>query len=179
MKTDEVLYKGYLKVEAVEDTIKGKPVKRERLVVDDAVAGVVVDARGRYGLVKQYRPTVGVFTYELVAGTCDKGLSTMTTLLEELEEECEIPEHEVNSIHLMKQYFVMVGISDTLMSIYEVHVSSQENKKVEDADVEEVVWVTFEEFTSMVDKGQIEDSKTLLGYYMEKSKKLQEGDGLL
>ncbi|MBM7715339.1 8-oxo-dGTP pyrophosphatase MutT (NUDIX family) [Bacillus thermophilus] len=165
MKRDRLLYDGYLKIEETKDVIKGKVVKRERLIAADAVAAILIDESGRFGLVKQYRPTVDRYTYELVAGTCDKEMSDADILLEEIYEECEISPEDVLELKSIHQYYVMIGISNTKLNLFAASVRNQTDKQVSDADVEEVIWVTMGEFARMVEQGDIQDSKTLLGYY--------------
>lgn len=168
-KESEMVYDGFLKIKQLKDTIKGKKVIREHLIVKDAVASILVDEEGKYGLVKQYRPAVKQYMYELVAGVLDKDLTPEDTLLEEIEEECEIDSKDVKNLTFINDYYMIVGFSDSMLKMYRADVPKQVNKKISDADVEEVVWVTMEEFTGMVEKNMINDSKTILAYYYIKS----------
>lgn len=163
--TEELVYDGWHKIAIVEAEIKGQKVMREKLVIKDSVAALVIDEKGRMGLVRQYRPTTGEYLWEIPAGVMDKPhLNQIDTIMEELQEECEITESDVNYIveKPIYNYFMMAGSSDAKMSIYKISVKEQTDKLVSDADVEEVRWFTNREIASMIESGVIQDSKTML-----------------
>lgn len=171
IKDKKTLYKGFLEIEEIQAELKGKQVTRERLVMKDAVAGVVIDARGRIGLVSQYRPTAGAQTWELPAGVLDKPhLSIEETLIEELEEECGIAKDEILEIKkpiIGSDYYMLMGCSNSKLSMFVVYVKEQENKQIpEDNDVDEVRWFNLDEVTKLMANGEIQDSKTLIGYFV-------------
>lgn len=174
MNTNEkVLYKGFHTITEVEATMKGRVVKRERLGLKSAVAGIVIDEKGRIGLVSQYRPVVAMRTWELPAGVLDKPhLTPKEVLLEELEEECCITSEQVLKVDehpYIEDYFMVIGSSNANITFFTVHVSAQDDKQTEDDhDVDEVKWFTVEEFGSLVRTKQIKDGKTLIGYFMYK-----------
>lgn len=163
--TEKLVYDGWHKIALVEAEIKGQKVMREKLVIKDSVAALVIDENGRMGLVRQYRPTTGEYLWEVPAGVMDKPhLNQIDTIMEELQEECEIMESDVNYIveKPIYNYFMMAGSSDAKMSIYKISVKEQKDKLVSDADVDEVRWFTKREIASMVESGVIQDSKTML-----------------
>lgn len=170
MKT--YLFDGFHKISEVEATIKGNKVKREKLHLKSAVAGLVIDENNRMALVTQYRPTIGKTIKEIPAGVLDKkGLTPLETLLEELEEECEINKDEIISINEkpIYEYYMIVGSSDALISIYEIRVKTQENKLVDDSEVECVEWLTAEEVERYINEGLSPDPKTIVSYQYFKS----------
>lgn len=171
----KVLFNGFHKIEEVESVIKGERVLREKLVLKHAVAGIVVDENDKVGLVTQYRPLVGQMTKEIPAGVLDKeGLTPIEILLEELEEECEIPMSDVISIsdEPVISYFMLEGNSNAKISIYEVTVKAQKDKTVSDVDVESVEWVDLETMDQLIKSGHIVDSKTMMTYHHLKNKTL-------
>jgi ADP-ribose pyrophosphatase len=168
MKNAKVVFDGFHKIVEFESEVKGRTVKRESLVAKSAVAGIIIDENNRIGLVSQYRPVIQRHTKELPAGVLDKeGLSALDTLVEELMEECEISKEEILSIkeNPIEPYFMMAGNTDAIISFCEIRVKAQENKKVNDADVDEVEWVTLEEMKEYISNGAICDSKTRMVYY--------------
>ncbi|WP_242939282.1 NUDIX hydrolase [Tepidibacter thalassicus] len=172
-----LLYDGWHKIEEIIANIKGREVKREKIIIKGGVSGIVINRDNKVLLVKQYRPCVGHYTYELVAGCIDKDISNKEILLEELQEECEITKDEVISISEkpLVEYYMMCGSSDATMSIYLVKVDSKSiNKKVDDVDVEEIVWVTVQEMEEMKEKGLIKDGKTIIA--LEKLKNYFKND---
>lgn len=161
------LYNGFHKIEEIKTKIKDREVSRERLLLPSAVGALVIDEDDRIALVSQYRPTVDLITKEIPAGILDKGKSRKQTLLEELEEECEIMKDDI--LHFEDQpfnhYFMVTGSSDAEMSLYTVRVKRQEDKVIkDDNDVEAVMWVTIDQLSDYIDEFNIVDAKTLLSY---------------
>lgn len=162
---EKVLYDGFYKIVEVEAELKGKKVMREKLIQKSAVAALVIDSDFRVGLVKQFRPAIGEYTYEIPAGVLDKpGLTPKEVLLEELQEECEISPEQI--LYVLEEpafhYKMTPGSSDAEMTIYSIRVTKQENKQVQDEDVEEVVWLEPEQLAEMIEKNEIKDPKTLI-----------------
>lgn len=168
MKNAKVVYDGFHKIVQFEAEMKGRTVKRERLMAKSAVAGIVIDENNRIGLVSQYRPVISQHTKELPAGVLDKKeLSAVEILMEELMEECGIEKEEILSIaeNPIPPYFMMAGNTDAVISFCEVRVKAQENKTVNDNDVYYVEWVTLTEMARYIEAGAICDSKTNMVYY--------------
>ena len=166
-----ILYEGFHRIEEVDAVMKGKVVKREKLFIYPAVAGIVIDENKRIALVKQYRPVIGRDTLELPAGILDKPhLTPLETLIEELAEECDLTMDDLLKVgpEPLHEYFMTVGSSDAKMRIYEVRVRNQgeTSKLVDDVDVDSVEWLTYEEMEAHIANGDIADNKTILAYYM-------------
>jgi ADP-ribose pyrophosphatase len=164
----KLVFDGFHKIAEIECEVKGQMVKREKLLVKGAVAGIVIDEDNRIGLVSQYRPVIKQQTKEIPAGVLDKDdLTAKEILIEELMEECEIPKHEILSVSEKPthEYFMMSGNADGKIYFYEIHVKRQENKTVQDVDVDSVEWVGKETMQRYIQEGQIVDGKTILAYY--------------
>lgn len=167
MSNGEFLYEGFHKIEEVYSEVKGKRVKREKLHLPSAVGALVIDEDNKIALVKQYRPTVESYTKEIPAGILDKGKTNKQTLLEELEEECEIKEEDI--LHFGEEpfshYYMVTGSSDAVISLYLVRVKRQEDKLVEeDNDVEAVEWVTLEQFKQYIEDFKVVGAKCMVAY---------------
>lgn len=161
-------YDGFHKIAIIETEIKGRKVLREKLLVRDSVGALVTDAIYRVGLVKQFRPTTGEYLWEIPAGVMDKQhLTHLETILEELEEECEITKDQLITVYEepIEEYYMMAGSSDAKMLIYHITVTEQQDKQVQDVDVEEVKWFTREQLVDMIKKNEIKDSKTKLALH--------------
>lgn len=162
------LYDGFHKISEVDSVIKGNNVKREKLHLKHAVAGVVIDEYNRIAVVTQYRPTIGRKVKEIPAGVLDKkGLTPLETLLEELEEECGIKEKDLISIKEtpILEYYMIIGSSDAKIRLYEIRVKKQQNRYVNDSEVEYVEWLTADELKKYIQEGLAPDPKTILAYY--------------
>jgi ADP-ribose pyrophosphatase len=173
----EIVYDGFHKVEKLDIDIKGKTRTIEKLSIKSAVAGIVIDAEGKIALVKQFRPCVGKYLYEIPAGLMDKKLSSENILLEELEEECDIKKSELKGLspYYLSTHYMICGSSDAELRMYVVELETvKTSQKVDDADVEEVVWVTPSQLDFMFYKGDIADAKTLIAYYYLQSYKINK-----
>ena len=168
MQEGKLVYDGFVKVVVIETELNGQMVEREKLIVHPAVGALVVDANKRVGLVRQYRPTIGEYLWEIPAGLVDaNALTPLTALLEELHEECEIKPEEILVIERepIEEFYLMDGRSDEVTLIYYIEVTAQTNKVVADADVEEVAWFNRKEIEAMMAKKVIKDSKTRLALH--------------
>lgn len=171
----EYLYDGFHKIEKVQTEIKGKIVTREKLILKGAVGGCVIDDLGRMALVTQFRPTANFVSKEIPSGVLDKPLLTpIETLVEELQEECEIPKEDITVAYStpFEEFFINIGSSDAIITIHEVFVKAQKQrvKLVQDADVESVEWAYLETVEGYIKRGLIKDPKTLLAYHYAKEK---------
>lgn len=157
-----LLYDGFHKIEQIE--VNG--VVREKLLIKSAVAALVVDKHDKIALVKQLRPTVGHETWEIPAGVMDKELSPLQTMIEELQEECDLDMTAVLSVKEEMNYYLIPGSSDATMTLYSViYDAVGENKLIDDADVTEVGWFTREAAYGLVKNGAIRDPKTIVAIW--------------
>lgn len=177
---EKIVYNGFVKVKEVPVKIKEKNTVYNEICVLDAVAAVLYDETGRIGLVSQYRPLAKVRTKEIVGETLDKpNLTPRETLIEGLLEEAGVSEDMIIfcSEEPVFEYHMMIGCSNAKILIYEVKVTEQEDKRVDDTQVDFVEWVTLDEFKAFIDSNEIKDSKTLLAYYYLLNKKDELGMG--
>lgn len=175
---ERLVFDGFHKIVEMEKNVKGKTVKREKLLLKYAVGALVVDDNNRIGLVTQFRPVVGEYTKEIPAGVLDRdGLTPKRILLEELKEECNIKESDIIEVDNkpFRKYYMIIGNSDALIELYYVKVKAQKNAEIkEDNDVEKVEWVSLEELKSLVDYGSIKDAKTIIAYEYAKSLEIEK-----
>lgn len=161
------LYDGFHKIEAVKAVVNGEEKEFEKLILKSAVAGLVIDDDGCMCLVKQHRPAVGHDTLEIPAGVLDKpGLSEIETLIEELQEECNIPLEDISYYgnSPLSKYYMVVGSTDATCAIYQISVKDQSlnDSFVLNDDVTSVHWYDAKEVTNLVERGEIKDPKTLI-----------------
>jgi ADP-ribose pyrophosphatase len=155
----EIVYNGWHKVEKIDSLIKGNPVTREKLHIKSAVSAIVIDNVGKVALVKQYRPCVEQYLYELPAGCIDKDKSPEDILIEELQEECNLPKDKLSVPQLVREYYMICGSSDATSSIFVVEYDGiGVSTIVEDSDVESVEWFDINQLLQI----SIKDTKTLI-----------------
>lgn len=162
---NKIVYNGWHKVEELEASIKGRIVKREKLIIKSAVAALITDTKGKVALVKQYRPCTGESLYEIPAGVLDKeGLTPKQIILEELQEECELDAKDVVVYEEIAKYYMLAGSSDATTTIFRIKYNGIGcNKIVDDVDVESVEWFSVKELNDMIKAGVIKDAKTIIG----------------
>lgn len=170
----KLLYDGWHKIEEViTENARYETVTREKLHLKSAVAAIVTDAKGKIGLVRQFRPAIADYTFEIPAGVLDNPkLTPLGIITQELYEECAITEDKIESISWedMPSFHMVVGSSDATISLCRVTLKEEmmSNYIIDDADVETAHWISFDEFERLVYKGKIKDGKTLLAYYILK-----------
>lgn len=168
----EMAYNGFHTVKKFDSEIKGVKKTIESVGIKSAVGALVIDADGKIGLVKQFRPCINETIYEIPAGLMDKeGKTSEDVIIEELYEECDIQKKEIASIDQICKYYMVCGSSDAEMQLYYIRLNTtKESQFVEDDEVEEVVWFTRDEFKILCISGEINDSKTLMCYHYLLSK---------
>lgn len=159
-------YDGFHKIDIIRAKVKGKVVRREKLILPSAVAALVINESNKMALVIQHRPAVGHETHEIPAGVLDKSISPIATLHEELLEECGIDKRDIiyTSPTPIDKYYMYVGGSDATLSLYLVRVKNQLKDVVivPDSDVEKTIWLTLKQVQHLNTNGDIRDPKTLL-----------------
>ncbi len=160
---DKLVYDGWLKIYNRE--IDGK--KYDILINYDAVSGIILNEFNEILLVKQFRPALMRETLEIPAGSLDiEGESLEECLIRELEEETNLSV-EKEELEKVIEYKPIMGFSDSTMNIFKIEINKEKlkDKYIKDADVTEVIWMKLKEFEENINKGIINDSKTLISYY--------------
>lgn len=158
------LYKGWLSIKEIFNNGR----RYEKLEHKDAVSALVFNKDNQILLVKQFRPCIGKYIWEIPAGVTDKeGLSNEKVLIEELKEEGNINENDILDIEVLIENYMLVGCSDAKMTIYQVKL----NKNIQDIipkddDVEEIMWIDINKLKKMIDNKIIQDNKTIMAYLL-------------
>jgi ADP-ribose pyrophosphatase len=165
-KTGETeLHRGWF-ISVVRSTFvdpDGAEFERDIVRHPGAVAVVPVTATGGVLLVRQYRPAVERWLFEIPAGTCDvAGEARETTAGRELAEEIG---RAAGSLTLLTRCLNTPGICDQETSIY---LGTDLTEVDHDRHGTEEHFMTVEEITlprfdAMVDDGSIVDAATILG----------------
>lgn len=160
---EESLFEGRLvKVHKLDVTLPGgKPALREVVRHPGASAVVPVDDEGMVTMVKQFRAAVGKVLLEIPAGKLDyKGEDRLEAARRELREETGLT--AANWVHLA-DITTTPGFCDELISLYlATGLTSGETDPDEDEFLN-VVKVPLDELIAMAVRGEIGDSKTLIG----------------
>ena len=143
---------------------------RETVVSDDAVGIVAVDGQGRILLIRQYRHPVGQPVWEIPAGKMDvKGEKPEETALRELREETDT---RAAKIEFLTMFLNSPGWTTEKTYIYlarDLAVAPEFERKNEEADIENK-WIPLAEAAKLVETGEINDAKTVIGILLAKEK---------
>lgn len=138
----------------------GKEATREIVEHPGAVAVAAVDDQGRICMVRQYRYPVGMDMVEIPAGKLDKNEAPLDCARRELEEEAGL---SASNWELLYTYYTTPGFSDEIMYLYKATGLSRGESHPDEDEFLEVMMVSREEALEMLKRGDIKDSKTIIG----------------
>jgi ADP-ribose pyrophosphatase len=135
----------------------------KRAIVQHGGSAVVMplDEKGRILLVRQYRLPAKSFMWELPAGRMDPGENVLQAAKRELREETGI---QAKSWTKLSSFYVSPGFLAEKMTIFLAEDLKQgEQEPMEDERIQ-MKWVKAKELDAMVEKGDIMDAKTIVGF---------------
>lgn len=155
------IYKGKV-VQLRVDTVSlpdGRTKMRE-IVVHPGAAAIVPLMNEEVLLVEQYRKAIDGPTLEIPAGTLEEGESPKECANRELIEETGF---QASKLDKLIEYYPSPGFSSEIIYIFK----ASGLKKVSDAEAElSITFVPLEELLAMIKRGEIKDSKTVIGTLM-------------
>lgn len=164
MKSDK-LYEGKilnLRIDTVELPDK-KYSKREIVEHPGGVAVIPVTENKSVILVKQYRKAVERFLYEIPAGKLEVNEEPRETAVRELKEETGFTS---NKLTYLLEFYTSPGYCNEKIYLFlgeELLAGEQEPDSGEFIEWEEF---PIEDLLKMIDRGEILDSKTIIGIYL-------------
>lgn len=157
-----------------EDTIllpDGKTASREVVQRGAATAILPIDKHGNVILVRQYRHAVGQMLLEVPAGILEKGENPAECAKRELEEETG---YQTNALEFICQMYPTPGFCDEQLYLYLAQDLAEGKQNFDEDEFIEVEKYSIEQALDMVEKGEIQDAKTILllyGYVAKKGHK--------
>jgi ADP-ribose pyrophosphatase len=136
----------------------------KRSVVRHAGSAVMmaVDDKKRILLVRQYRLPADKYLWELPAGKLDEGENSLQAAKRELVEETG---YKAKTWTKLASFFVSPGYVQERMTIYLAKdLIAGEATPMEDERIE-AKWFKRKEVAKMIEKNEIDDAKTIIGYY--------------
>lgn len=164
------IYNGNL-ISVFEDRVRcsnGLSVIREVVDHSPAVVIIPIDDLGNITLIKQYRHAIKDVIIECPAGCVDLNEDVLDAAKRELAEECGLKAEKWEFIH---KGFPTPGFCN---EIYHFFVAKSLSVSKIEGDLDEVISVfkvSLSEFEELVLAQKIHDIKTILAYYMLKSRK--------
>lgn len=163
MKSEKV-YEGKivnLRVDTVELPDK-KYSKREIIEHPGSVGIVAITNDGDMILVKQFRKAVEKKLLEIPAGKIEINEEPRETALRELYEETG---YSTNKIEYLFEFYTSPGFSNEKMYLFLATDLMEGEANPERDEYIEIVKIKLEELVNMVLRGEIADSKTIIGIY--------------
>ncbi len=164
MKTEHI-YKGKLlnlRIDTVELPDK-KYSKREIVEHPGAVAIVPITEENEIILVKQYRKAVESHLLEIPAGKIEINEEPRETAIRELKEETGVTAKKIEYIF---EFYTSPGFSNEKMYLFVATELCEGSMELDNDEYIEVTKIEMNELINMIKKGQILDSKTIIGVYV-------------
>lgn len=161
-QSSPVKYQGKIVRVTVEDVVlpDGRTFELERVWHPGGAAAVAIDGDGRICLLRQYRPVTDGWMWEIPAGKRDENEDPLQTIRRELREEAGISAEQWTPLG---SYYSSPGIFDEVIHLWLARGLSHGERQPEPHELIEVHWVEPARAMAMVDNGEIDDGKTLIG----------------
>jgi ADP-ribose pyrophosphatase len=123
-----------------------------------AVIVPVLDS-GELIMLRQYRPVLGKWIIEFPAGTVEEGETPLQTATRELREETG---YDAEDIRELISFIPSPGISDEIMHVFLARGLRPSRSDPEAYEVIDVIKIRLTEALEILNRGQLEDAKTIL-----------------
>ena len=165
----EKLYEGKiinLRIDTVELPDK-KYSKREIVEHPGGVAIVGITDENEILLVKQYRKAVDRVLLELPAGKIEVNEEPKETAFKELKEETG---YSTENLEYLLEFYTSPGFSTEKVYIFLAENMEKGEQELESGEYIEVESYKIDDLIKMIKKGEIIDSKTIIGIYAIKDR---------
>lgn len=168
VKNSQVVYKG--KVFNIEKDVitlpDGRETTRETVIHGGAAAMIPIDNEGKIIFVRQYRHSAKREVLEIPAGTIEQGEDPYDCAIREIEEETSYKAGKMTP--LLKMYSAIGFCSEV------IHIYIAEDLVKGEFHMDEDEFITTERYTldesiSLIEKGEICDSKTISAIFAYKN----------
>ena len=121
-------------------------------------AALAIDDNGRICLLKQFRPTIGAWVWEIPAGKLEADELPELTVKRELQEEAGITARHWQTLGSV---LTCPGFSNEVVYLYLATQLSEVASSPEDEEFIEVYWKSVDELRAMIAADEITDAKTM------------------
>lgn len=125
-------------------------------------AAVAVDSSARVCLIRQYRPAIKEWMWEIPAGKLDAGESPLITAQRELEEEAGLTARSWSDLGSMVS---SPGVFTEVVHLFLARDLEYVERRAEEHEIIEVHWLALDEAAARAASGEIRDAKTVIALY--------------
>jgi ADP-ribose pyrophosphatase len=164
----ERIYEGKilnLRIDTVELPEK-KYSKREIVEHPGGVGIVTVTDDNCVILVKQYRKAVNKTLLEIPAGKIEVNEEPRETAIRELKEETG---YDAKEFKYLLEFYTSPGYCNEKIYLFLARGLIEGKQELEDGEYCEIVKYSIDDLLKMIDRGEIIDSKTIIGIYAAKN----------
>ncbi|WFA09704.1 NUDIX hydrolase [Tissierella sp. Yu-01] len=163
----ERIYEGKilnLRIDTVELPEK-KYSKREIVEHPGGVGIVTITDDNSIILVKQYRKAVNKTLLEIPAGKLEVNEEPRETAIRELKEETG---YDAKELKYLLEFYTSPGYCNEKIYLFLASDLVEGDQKLDEGEYCEIVKYSFDELLKMIDRGEIIDSKTIIGIFAAK-----------
>ena len=143
------------------DPKTGFQIKRSVVRHIGSAVVMAVDAKKRILLVRQYRLPADRYLWELPAGRLDAGETPLQAARRELAEETG---YRARTWKKLASFWVSPGYVEERMTIFLATELKEGAATPMDDERIETAWFTRKQIAQMIEKGEIQDAKTMIGF---------------
>ena len=160
----ESIYKGKI-FDVIESEIRHDEIQYKREIVVHKGSCVIVPVFDdqTVAMVRQYRYAAEKFLLEIPAGTLNKDEDPQAGAIRELEEEIGV---RAAKIEKLTEFYVSPGFLTEKMFLYLATGLTETAQRLEQDEILTVERYSFPDLLEMIQNGQIEDAKTIIGITM-------------
>jgi ADP-ribose pyrophosphatase len=159
--SSEEVFRGRIFDVSVDTVREGDQTYRREVVHHPGSAAIVaVFDDMTVALVRQYRHAVVRYLLEIPAGTLSSPERPEEGAARELEEELGV---RAGNLDKLAEFFVSPGFVEEKMWLYLATDLTETAQRLEDDELIEIVRLPFARAIEMVEGGEIEDAKTIIG----------------
>lgn len=164
----ETLYKGRIFDVLLADIREGDAQYSREIVTHHGSAVIVpVFDDNTVALVRQYRHPAGKYLLEIPAGSLNEGEDPMQGAARELEEEIGVTAAKIEKL---TEFYVSPGFLTEKMHLFLATGLTETAQMLESDEILTLHLYTFDQLSTMIQTGEIEDAKTIIGIMMASTK---------
>ena len=170
--SSDPIYKGKVFDIRIDEIRDGDIEYKREIVVHKGSAVIIpVFEDGTVALVRQYRHAAGKHLLEICAGTLNQGEDPELGAIRELEEEIGV---KAATIEKLTEFYVSPGFLTEKMHVYLATGLTETQQNLEEDELLTIERHSFPALLDMIERGEIEDAKTMVGIMLAVSRQNRE-----